>query len=278
MKPAFKIIQDESGSSDGHVLIELAHHSISILWFKKDPLTVNAVSIYNFSDEIGNRTLIENCRDVISENNIDSRANVQVFYNFKESILIPAEFMHRDIIEAQLNLLHGVPTTSVTGYDEMLLEAGIGKEEKMYCVYRIPAGIRELVEEISSNKPRHSTSVQVKPPGTNVMQCTIFHNTVKMFLYNNNQLLIVQQCSYKTPADVAYHLLNTCDKYSVSPTEVNLYIDGLIDSESSLYQEIYKYFLNVHFSPVSDDIFLSPGIKEHPLHFISHLTELAKCV
>lgn len=279
MKPAFKSRHEDADvSDDTHVLIELGRYGLSILWFNKDPLTVQGVASYNFPGEATIEALQENVQTIINDNKLAAAAGVYVFYNFAESVLVPAEFHNIMDGAQQLNLIYGVTPQSVVAQDAMQFPDGVGNPDTVYNVYRIPVGISETVEKMTSAKPKHATSVQVKFPGTNVLQCTIYHNTIKVFLYSNNQLLIVQQFGYKTPADVVYHLLNTCDKYNLASTEVSLNLNGMIDSESSLYQEIYKYFLKVNFNTVSDDVNLSAEIQEHPSHFISHLTDLARCV
>jgi hypothetical protein len=125
---------------------------------------------------------------------------------------------------------------------------------------------------------RHSSSMQLQASGTTDIHCIVFHNTIKVILFNRGQLQFVQQFHYKTPEDVVYHLLNTCEKYDVTVNEVVLMLSGMIDARSNLYQELYKYFLNISFAAVSDEVFLSPDIKTFPAHFFSHLTALAKCV
>ena len=105
MKTAFEIKHEEPAAPDAHVLLEIAHYGISILWFKKDPLTIDAVVTYNFPEEQDSETLIKTIRDIVSQNKIDRRENVHVFYNFQESFLIPSEFMHDHTYATQLDLL-----------------------------------------------------------------------------------------------------------------------------------------------------------------------------
>lgn len=278
MKTAFEIKEEQAATSHTHLLLEVAQFGISVLKFRKDPFTIDAVSIYNFQEDEAGTTFVEKFREVLTDTAIGDKSNVHVFYNFKESLLIPAEFMQEVSSSEQLNLMYGISPAAETAYDEIAIDSGISKQDKMFCVFRIPRGVRSLTNEISSNSSRHSTSQQIRLTGASELHCTIFHNTIKVFLYSGNQLLLVQQFGYKTPADAVYHLLNVCDKHDLRPGDIDVYINGMIDSGSSLYQELYKYFLHLHFNVVADDIFLSSGIKEHPLHFITHLTELARCV
>ncbi len=277
MKTAFEINGEEPAAADTHALLEVGEYGMSALRFRKEPFSIDAISTYNFPED-SHGTISEKFRKIISDNAFASQANVHVFFNFREALLIPDEFMRGDTYAAQLNLVYGISPGDDNAYDEFVINPGSEQPQKLFCVYRIPGGLVSVVKEISLNRPMHSTSVQIQPKAPTALHCTIFYNTIKIFLYVNNQLQLVNQYTYKTPADVVYHLLNACDKHEVSPSEIDVFLDGMIDVDSSLYQEIYKYFLHVYFNVIADDVVLSSGIKEHPLHFITHLTALARCV
>ena len=86
--------------------------------------------------------------------------------------------------------------------------------------------------------------------------------------------MIVQYFNYTTPADVCYHLLNVAERFEVAPSSIRLTLSGMIDVDSTLYKEVYKYFLHVNFA-TTHDFEVAEGFEGLPSHFYHHLTALA---
>src|SRR5688572_14575063 len=107
---------------------------MSVLKFRKDPLSIDGVSTYNFKEEHNSRNLVEHLQHIISDIKVVEKQNVHVFYNVKDALLIPSEFMHEDTYPAQLNLLYGLAPGANTLYDEITIDSGIGRQDKMFCV------------------------------------------------------------------------------------------------------------------------------------------------
>ena len=281
MKTAFNLIPDIENTGPLHLIVEAGWYGVSFAWYKKDPLSLEGVLSYNFNERITAAELSTHLEYIIEKEPVFSSqpASVSVFYNFKESLLIPGRYFNDMHSGRQLAAIYGEVSDNILRADLIQQEPDIAHTEQVHNIYRIP---QEVHTVITRNFPgaaiRHSTSMQLAQNGDADMHCILFHNTVKVILFSRKQLLLVQQFSYKTPEDVVYHLLNTCDKYNVAVTDIVLLLSGMIDAQSNLYQEIYKYFLNVSFEPVSDEVFLSADIKAFPTHFFSHLTALAKCV
>jgi Protein of unknown function (DUF3822) len=87
-----------------------------------------------------------------------------------------------------------------------------------------------------------------------------------------SRFLLAQTYSYTTPEDVLYYLLKICQQFSLSQNEVAVQLSGFIDRQSSLYKELYQYFVNISFR--------EPGWNntgEHPAHFFTSLNDLATC-
>lgn len=86
------------------------------------------------------------------------------------------------------------------------------------------------------------------------------------------KLLLAQTFPYSTPDDVLYYLLKICQRFDLSQQAVELSLSGLIDRQSSLYRELYQYFIQIRFR----DAEWNTG-KEYPAHFFTSLNDLAKC-
>ncbi|HTD95155.1 MAG TPA: DUF3822 family protein [Chitinophagaceae bacterium] len=90
-----------------------------------------------------------------------------------------------------------------------------------------------------------------------------------------SKLLLAQTYEYFTPADVIYYLLNVCRQFAFSQDTVRVALSGLIDKQSTLYNELYQYFLHVRFREA--EWALPPGEQEYPSHFFTSLNDLAQC-
>ena len=55
-------------------------------------------------------------------------------------------------------------------------------------------------------------------------------------------------------------------------------VSGMIDVDSSLYSELFKYFLNMEFAILPGNFNYADAIKEQPAHYFSHLFATALCV
>ena len=91
-----------------------------------------------------------------------------------------------------------------------------------------------------------------------------------VLITKGNRLLVLQQHEYETPADVLFHLLSYVRYLGLSQQETPVELSGLIERDSSLYQELYQYFIRLWFHEA--------GWSNEPAHFFSNLNALASCV
>ncbi|MEO5985204.1 MAG: DUF3822 family protein [Ferruginibacter sp.] len=278
MKTAFHLIPADNRLSSLHLLIELGWYGVSFAWYARDPCSLEGVFAYNFSEGVTDQGIAEDLQIIFKKEPILSKSltSVSVFYNFKESLLIPLKYYNDTAKSHQLNLIYHLAIKSVVNTDTINFVTGT---DKIYNVYRIPAIVHDsIVAQFPGAEFMHSTSAQIQSKvSVYELHCIIYHNTIKVLLFNTQQICFVQQFNYHTPEDIIYYLLNTCDKYKVNVKEVQLILSGMIDEDSNLYQELYKYFLNIIFRELDDDVLVAKSIQEFPGHFFSPLMQLARC-
>ena len=97
-------------------------------------------------------------------------------------------------------------------------------------------------------------------------------------IIKSNKLLLAKTFSYATPDDVLYYLLKCCQQLNISQQTVRLSLSGLIEKDSAVYRELYKYFINLEFESLPADIKLAEALTEHPPHYFSSISKLAACV
>jgi Protein of unknown function (DUF3822) len=276
LKVAFKIppiIEDVSAS---HLLVELSNCEVSFLIFSKTPFALQGFYVYELEKNIESVDYGNELKSLITDEGVfhQSFASVQVYYNFTASALVPKEFFVEAEKENMLDLMFGKGASTYCFYEDVL-------NNDMKIVYRVSSKIYETVNELfPKNKFAHASSMQLQASKLDGdrLECIVYHNSIKLILCKNSQLQIVQFFDYEIPIDVSYHLLTVCERFGVSASEVKLILCGMIDVNSNLYDDIHKYFLNVHFAILSGDTIVSEDMKIHPTHFYHNLTALAQCV
>ncbi len=276
MKIAFKIPPVTTNFSELHLVVETGKENISFLIFSKNPFSVEGFYSFNLDKNISPVEYAGAIKNIIEHDDLLKQhyATVNIFYNFNISTLIPAAYFVEEEKNNVCDVIFGHDKTAICFHENV-------KGHNIKILYRVPEKIYETLNSLfPKNIFAHSTSEQISFTDNNAasLQCIIYHNSIKILLFKNNQIQLVQYFDYETPADVCYHLLNVCERFQISTAEVNLVLSGMIDKDSSLYTEIYKYFLHVSFSTASTEINISEHLKELPPHFYHHLTALALCV
>jgi hypothetical protein len=276
LKVAFKIppiIEDISAS---HLLVELRNCEVSFLIFCNMPFALKGFYVYELDKNLPAAVYANELKTIIDNEGIlhPSFATVQVCYNFSASTLVPKDYFVEAEKENMLELMFGKDASAYCFYEDVL-------DNDMKIVYRVASKIYETVNELfPKNKFSHASSMQLQENKLegDMLECMVYHNTIKLILCKNSKLQIVQFFDYETPIDVSYHLLNVCERFAVSPSIVKLVLSGMIDVQSNLYDDIHKYFLDIHFAPLPEDTIVSEAMKAHPTHFYHNLTALAQCV
>ena len=83
----------------------------------------------------------------------------------------------------------------------------------------------------------------------------------------NGQLQLINSVNFSSETDVVYYLLNAAKQLGVSISETSVILSGLIDGDSNLFREIYKYVPNIDVDTADNAIFLKENFSEHPSHF-----------
>jgi len=203
----------------------------------------------------------------------DSFARVQVCYDYPDSVLVPAEYHNQEGQRPFLDAMYGGSVAS-----SVVAEAI--NDWKLYNVYALPDGIREWVERmfpVYKDRHRYTMTLEMMPSDSaDHLLIDFTPGEFSFVVLKENRILIAQTLAYTTPEDILYYLLKTCNQFSLSRGEVQLFISGMIEKESQLYRELYLYFLNVSFREPAWKI-ISNGDNDYPAHFFTTLNDLAQC-
>lgn len=276
MKIAFKIPPVVNNFSDLHLLVEVGKEDISFIIFSKNPFSVNGFYSYNVDKNISSSEYVTAIKNMLLQNDVltQSFTSVNIFYNFKASTLIPTEFFIDEEKNNVCDVMFGQDKEALCFQENV-------KGQQIKLIYRIPSKVYEILNQsFSKNSFAHSTSEQINMPikNDNTLQCIVYHASIKVLLFKENKIQLIQYFDYETPADVCYHLLNVCERFQIPAASIYLILSGMVDKQSTLYSEVYKYFLNVSFATSTTDVLIADDLQELPQHFYQHLTALAQCV
>jgi hypothetical protein len=171
----------------------------------------------------------------------------------------------------QLTTLHGFPSSEPIAADLVPMQ-------RLKNAYALPSSVSKWAEaSFSFVSIKHALSVALTSLGTGYPEGKLLtdfgSSTFSVIAASGNRFLFAGTFEYETPQDVLFSLLKICKEYSFSAKAVSLQLSGLIEKDSSLYKELYQYFLLVGFC----DATWGPA-GDYPAHFFTSYNDMAVCV
>lgn len=202
-------------------------------------------------------------------------ADVLINYSFPQSVMAPSGFYTYEDGKKMLQLMYG-DEKEVAVLSEHL------PEYQVYNVYEVPKRVHSWISmQFHSGKYWHHYSSVLKgmsgTEGGNVFMIDFKTGQFSVVVIKEQKLQLLQTFAYAESSDVLYYLLKICHLFSISPQAVLLVLSGLIDKESTLYRDLYNYFIYVTFKRNPDSIKLPHTFAKYPSHFFSSLFNLAIC-
>ncbi len=198
-----------------------------------------------------------------------------IAYDAPDAVQIPSVVYKYEDGPLHLDAIYG-KTIHTTVVSESIPERNI------YNVYRLPAELHSAASwNYLSGKFWNMYTVLLKGQlhkSEDVILVDFKTDEFSVVAFRDNKLLLAKTFSYTSPADVLYYLLKTCQQFGLSQQTVKLSLSGLIEKDSSIYRELYKYFIHPEFETLRGDIKLAEELKIHPEHYYSSISKLAACV
>lgn len=275
MKSTFKILPDTVDAGKCILVCEISNEGFSYAIKDDEENNYVGVAVYHFDKDtlaVNYASVMEN---VIKQQSLFSEnfKKVYIIYSFSESVLIPFSLYSSNENTNVLNCIYGDLHKNVSILTDLIAEKGI------YNCYRIPT---EIVCIIKSKFPhathRHQYSVLLRqlPLKGDKMSVIFYPQKIIMVLTKNRKLQFINSFYYRTAEDVSYILLNACSQYEIKNIPVE--VSGLIEKNSPLYKEIYKYFSMVRCTALPETCNYSNEITRHPSHYFSHIFAVDSCV
>lgn len=203
-------------------------------------------------------------------------SEVLINYSFPQSVTVPSKYYSYGDGKKMLQLMHG------DGEVDAVLAEHL-PEWQMYNVYEVPKPVHGWISmRFHSGKYWHGYSSSLnnfsKGAGNNVLLIDFKTGQFSVIVIKALKFQLAQTFAYTEPADVLYYLLRICDEFSLSQKEVKLVLSGFIEKDSSLYRELYNYFVNISFQPAPDIVRFPGSFGQYPAYFFSSIFNLATCV
>jgi hypothetical protein len=281
-KPAFQIEASDISDEEllqARLLVEVNPNAFSYVLLNQrnmSPLGVKYFQLEHSKDH----PLIEVLRDILESDPLLKRPvkETLVVYNFPESSLVPEPLFIMDNNREIIDTLHGN------------LKKGLILTEKipwweLFNVYRISPDLHQLLQQtFTAGKYWHYYSLLLK--SYKMFDSTDNEDCLKVIFYADKMVVLIvregkvhlmQTFLYQDTRDVIFYLLNCCRQLDLNQETVKLLVGGLIDRQSALSTELFKYFLRIQFEEIDESIKVTDELKELPLHYFSSLLKMAVC-
>ncbi|MDP4284972.1 MAG: DUF3822 family protein [Bacteroidota bacterium] len=197
---------------------------------------------------------------------------INIVYSFPESVLIPFPIYDRNQNRNILNLVHG----DLSNNDIIFTDVITG--ESLYNTYRVAAPVYDILQSQfprASNMHQYSFLLKQAPSEKNKLHIIFYSKKMVVSLIKEGKHQLINSFNYRTAEDITYILLNICKQFEVE--NIDLEISGLLEKNSLLFAEIYKYFETIELTTLPVDKNYSEEITQHPAHYFSHLFALDSC-
>jgi len=198
-----------------------------------------------------------------------------VSYYATEDLLIPSKLYHYEAIQSLLGSLYEK--------DQNTIVSESVSEWQLYNVYYIPSARHGLLSrKFATGNFWHVYSIflknRIEQNDGGDFLIDFKTESFSVIGIRDHVLQVAGIFSYSRATDVLYWLLKISREFSFSQNEVHLVLSGLIDRQSSVFQELYQYFVHIKFASIENDLQLSRDFADYPIHFFSSLYKLAICV
>lgn len=272
-KPTFHIKAEEVTDPSQAILLMTAGGSFFSFALMntsvKEIVEFGYYSVSNDNDNSWNDFFAES--EVLS----DRYAHVAIAFNSPESILLPSAHFKIEESQLQADTIFGKNFQTIVNSDLL-------SEWEMVNIYRIPESLHAAVSRRFPSARQQNINSLLLNNSSKVTQNSILvefrTNEFSVIVFNENVFHLAKSFSYSTPEDVLYYLLKICQEYKLSQQEVELVLAGLIERDSAIFRELYKYFIHLEFDELPLEFSIADALVEYPRHYFSTISKLAKCV
>lgn len=281
LKATFDIIPETNRQEDiqnSLLLMEVGEKVFSYVLYNKQQQRFVGLRQYNL-DFMPGKPVMEALQEILAGDELLQLAYREAFviYHYTDSNLLPEKLFHIELNKPVTELIFGNARKGL-----LLSEKVPGWN--VYNIYRIPREAHALMQQkFAAGKYWHYytimlSGIEKSSSGEGVIKVVVASDRIVAVVFKNNALQLIQTYHYDTPDDVSYQLLALCTRFNLDHQQVILKISGLLDGQSKLYQELFKYFLNIEWEAPAAGAQLHEAFEAYPAHYFSPLLNMALCV
>lgn len=195
---------------------------------------------------------------------------VSCIWTDEKCICVPGEYFDETSSASYLQLMLGENPGTQT-YDDRL-----GDYHLLAVLPQSDVAALKQFLPVHSNVHKYAQLLkgQQTEPG-NTIHMVFYYSWFIISVYRDQSLQLIQKYSYRVPEDALYYLLSICKSFGLPPDETKLYVSGMIDTASSLYETIRGYVQDCAIEPFNRDIFAAEAFHEYPLHYFASFCQYA---
>ena len=264
VRKTFGIYSEDISHCD--LFIETGTQYISCWCKDNETKQVKAFELFDFTEPFTNdfENLLKGIRS-------DSRLlttefeKIYCIWGHEKCVCIPQEFYKDEVASPYMEMMFGECD-----------EARFCKDTINDCVT-----IGLIPEKILSEYSNHFTisanvhkyhqllKGQCTNDAENKLYLVFYHTHLILSVFKEGSLQLIQNFSYKIPADVLYYVINIINTYELPLHETIVHASGMIDTESPLYGTLRAYINHFFIEPVDKNLFVAEGFRDYPLHYFS---------
>lgn len=274
MKAVFEILPDSVDAGKSILVCEISNEGFSYAIKNTQQNTYVALALFHFDKSAKSIEYGQSLQNTIQKQALLSGIFKKVFimYSFGESVLIPVALYSSAENKNVLNLIHGDIEYDVSIFTDIIVDNGI------YNTYRVPVPIYKVFQSKfpdAVNRHQYSILLEQLPAKEDKLFIIFYPQKIVLKLDKNGRTELINSFYYNNAEDVSYILLNVCKQFEIE--NIPIEVSGLIEKDSALYKEIYKYFESVSFASLPADCNYSEDITRHPSHYFSHIFAVDSC-
>ncbi|MEO6905685.1 MAG: DUF3822 family protein [Ginsengibacter sp.] len=274
MRTVFEILPSSFDPETCRLLCEVSNEGFSFCIKDDEKNSFLGLGIYHFDKNrptVGFPIALQivfHQKEILSGN----FKKVCVVYSFRESVLVPFPLYDRQKDSTIMNMMFGDLNQNQTILTDVI------SDESLYNIYRVPTTILEVIQNQfpdASNMHHYSLLMRKSTLGNDHLSVIFYAQKIIVCLIKDDKHQLVNTFDYQTPEDVSYVLLNICDQFKIE--NAHLIISGLLEENSPLYKEIYKYFNQIDLTAFPEGSIYSEEITKFPSHYFSYIFALDQC-
>jgi Protein of unknown function (DUF3822) len=274
MKTLFEILPEKFEPEAYTLICDVSQDTFAFALKNEEQKRFEGVAIYQFQHDLQLKDQGKNLGNILHKHSIleGSFKRVITLYSYPECVLMPFELYHSQENKNVLKLIYGDMDMHTAVLTDIITD------QRMYSIYRVPATVMNMFQtQYGDCKNQHLYTVLLKQflPKEDKMLVFFFPGNIIVKLNKGGKTGLINSYQYSTPTDIAYMLLNICRQAQVE--NIPLEIGGLIEKDSVLFKELYKYFHDIYFTALPEANQYSEAISRQHTHYFSPIFAVNTC-